>query len=128
MMRLTKKQKEGIIDFAAEEFDLNGAFCWEGYATIEDIDWRFRNDSAMAKIFISGSSVVEHQGDVSGIRDQVGELKDLGDKVVLIGRTYFGLSVLSADVDISDDLRFEDYDYEVSVSGHIILQVIKQQH
>jgi hypothetical protein len=92
--------------------EIESAFCWEGSARAKI---ETETDTELI-LKIQGSSLVEHSGDVDGIKSQVDDLKYQAfteDNIIY--------TVLQATISIESEQRYSDDDYTVYVSGTVIL-------
>ena len=87
---------------------IEDAYCWEGGATAR-VD---KAEGDTIELVVSGSSTVEHNGDVDGIRCNVRDLR---------GQNLDGFVVKSATIETQSD-RHGDEDFTVNVKGRVILK------
>ena len=110
---MTKDFAQRIVD----DFEMDAAFSWEGGA-----DHKIKSCSkGMMILSFDGDSMVEHDGDVQGIRDQV---YDLIGKTKYVTDEYgnrFKIHIINSNVKITEGERCEDRDYTVYVKGTVTM-------
>lgn len=90
---------------------IENAYTWEGNAGTKIVS----DTETEMKVLVGGSSTVEHEGDISGIEDQVRELK--GKEYDVDGICH---KITSAECDIETP-DHGDEDYTVYVKGTVII-------
>jgi hypothetical protein len=92
---------------------IESAFCWEGtvYTHIENIEES--DDKIIMTFTVAGSSIVEHEGDVNGIYDQVNEWENVKIKLPTINH-YATFSECSVAI---EGQAHDDGEYTVRVTG-----------
>lgn len=99
---------------AIEELDINNAYTWEGSARsyfktdIKDTDENFQ-------VKVHGSSEIEHDGDIDGIRDQV---EELFGKSVIVDGTKFTIDTASFNY-----LRDDESHDSINIRGIVIIKI-----
>jgi len=94
--------------------EIENAYCWEGGANVKVASQL----PTQIEFDVRGSSTVEHSGDVEGICSQVHDLR--GKSFVEDGKTY---TIQFANIKTREGERHEDSDYEVSVTGKVLVKI-----
>lgn len=120
-IKIIDDQMWGDSDGKAES--LMSAWAWEGGADHNPVEIDNKDDgSTVAQIKVSGSSMVEHSGDVEGIHNNVRSLKYATGYFDYQGGRY-QYTIWGPKVETETGEITEDSDYTVYVTGEYELQV-----
>jgi len=111
-----------IFKAVDDKLEIEDAFIWEGSGM-----HKFSKIDANEMVFqVGGSSEVEHEGDVEGIRSHVSHLKGQTCEVELDGVVYTTL-IKSATCTIQEDRDGNsDGDYSVFAKGEVTIKYNKK--
>lgn len=108
-------------------FKIEEAFCWEGDASIYFNNVVINDELIALNLKVSGSSTVEHDGDIDGINDQVTDLTTIGEKTVIWDKQTYNVKIGHTNVIIDSEGKVGDGDYTVHVNGNVIILISKSE-
>lgn len=110
-----------LIRIINAELIISDAFCWEGSAYLKIQSHEHSNDKVTILLSVFGTSIVEHDGDIDGIKSQV---RDLINKTAIVGN--YNVRTGNTTCKIAQCDRHDDDDYEVYVDGTVLIEITKK--
>lgn len=114
-------RKEQLIKEIEANFEIEASFCHEGdvrlYCDEPDLTQK------TIKFQVRGSSIMEHSGDEDSVHSNVHDLIGTKSTFSFEGKDYTA-KVKSATVELKGGGAHDDGDYEMSIKGEFVLELI----